>query len=149
MVSLFSGNAAQEVEAALAAAGIGGRVAVLGDPRLARHLADAGREVVCIGPGARALKRSRTAAVAALPGALPLVDGAVSALVARSQVPGESWEPLLSEWCRAVVPGGLVMVVERGAAAELSRRALCGGLSVIEQRTAGRTVITMGRWRPL
>ncbi len=148
MVSLFS-NAGQEVEAALAAAGIDGRVAVLGDTRLARQLAEAGREVVCIGAAPRTLKRARTRAVAALPGALPLASGAVSALVAGGLAHAESWVELLAEWCRAVAPGGLVVVVERGSAVELSRRALCGGLATIEQRTAGRTVITAGRWRPL
>ncbi|HWM86627.1 MAG TPA: hypothetical protein VNO33_12335 [Kofleriaceae bacterium] len=147
MVSLFNGPA-QEVEAALAAGGADGRVAVLGNVRLARQLAAGGRDVVCVGPAARALRRARLATVAALPGALPLAGGSIGALVAAG-LQGDSWEPLLAEWCRALAPGGLVVVVDRGAPAELSRRALCGGLSAIEQRAAGRSVITAGRWQPL
>ena len=131
-MALFNGPAAEEVEAALAAAGIDGRVAVLGNARLARHLAGAGRAVVCVGPVARGLKRVRTPAVAALAGALPLAGAAFAALVAGGLAASDSWEPLLGEWCRAVAPGGLVVIVDRGAPAELSRRALCGGLSAVE-----------------
>ena len=149
MVALFPGHAAQEVEAALAAAHIDGRVAVLDNARLARHLAGAGRSVVCVGPAARGLKRAKTPAVAALPGALPLAGAAFAALVAGGLAQTDSWQTLLDEWCRAVAPGGLVVIVDRGAAAELSRRALCGGLTAVEQRAAGRTVITAGRWHPL
>ncbi len=149
MVALFAGNAAHEVESALAAAEVEGRVAVLGDLRLARRLAGAGRDVVYIGAIARGLKRARIHALAGLPGALPLGDGAVGAVVAGGPAQHEPWEPLLAEWCRAVAPGGVVVVLDRGAPAELSRRALCGGLTAIEQRSAGRTVITTGRWRPL
>jgi len=149
VVSIFSGHAAHEVEAALAAAGVDGPVAVLGDLRLARRLAGAGRDVVCVGPAARALRRARVPAVAGLPAALPLASGRLGALVASGLAQTEPWEPLLAEWCRAVAPGGLVIVVDRGAPAELSRRALCGGLSAVEQRAAGRTLITAGRWHPL
>jgi SAM-dependent methyltransferase len=148
-VALFSGQAAQAVEAALLAGGVDGRVAVLGDVRLARRLVGAGRDVVCVGPAARPLRRSKMSAVAGLPGALPLASGTFGALVAGGLAESDPWEPLLAEWCRAVAPGGLVVVVDRGTASELSRRALCAGLSAIEQRTAGRTVITAGRWRPL
>jgi hypothetical protein len=149
VVALFPGQAAQQVEAALVAAGIDGRVAVLDNARLARHLADAGRAVVSIGPAARGLKRSRTPAVAALSDALPLAGATFAALVAGGLAQTDSWQTLLDEWCRAVAPGGLVVTVDRGAAAELSRRALCGGLTAVEQRAAGRTVITAGRWHPL
>jgi SAM-dependent methyltransferase len=148
-VALFPGHAAQEVEAALVAARVDGRVAVLDNTRLARHLAEAGRAVVSVGPAARALKRARTPAVAALPGALPLAGAAFAALVAGGLARTDSWQPLLDEWCRALAPGGLVVIVDRGGAAELSRRALCGGLTAVEQRAAGRTVITAGRWHPL
>jgi SAM-dependent methyltransferase len=149
MVSLFAGNAASEVEAALASAGVAGPVAVLGDARLARRLATAGRDVLCIGPSARPLRRARTPVVAGSTSALPLADGALAAVVAVGLAEIDRWEPVLAEWCRVVAPGGLVVVVDRGAQAELGRRALCGGLTAIEQRAAGRTIITTGRWRPL
>jgi hypothetical protein len=150
VVSLFTGHAAQQVEAALASAGTDGPVAVVGDARLARHLASAGRDVLLVAAGAtRALRRARLRAVAGSPSALPLVSAGFAALVASGLGEAETWEPLLGEWCRAVAPGGLVVVVDRGTPAELSRRALCGGLTAVEQRAAGRTVVTAGRWRPL
>lgn len=149
MVSLFSGNAAQEVAAALAAGGVTGRVAVLGDARLARRLRDAGRDVVCIGANVRTLRRARTPALAGSPAALPVGSGVLAALVAGGLAELDGWEQHLPEWCRVVAPGGLVIVVDRRAPAELGRRALCAGLTAIEQRSAGRTVVTAGRWYPL
>jgi SAM-dependent methyltransferase len=150
VVPLFSGQAAQQVEAALASARVDGPIAVLGDTRLARHLAAAGRDVLCVaGAATRALRRARLRAVTGSPSALPLVSAGFAALVAGGLVEVDTWEPLLAEWCRAVAPGGLVVVVDRGTPTELSRRALCGGLTAIEQRAVGRTVITAGRWRPL
>ena len=41
------------------------------------------------------------------------------------------------------VGGGLVLV-DRAAAVELSRRALCAGLTALEQRVAGRWTVTSG-----
>ena len=149
MVSLFSGNTAQEVEAQLAAAAVKGRVAVLGDVRLARRLGDAGRDILYIGPPARGLKRARGLVVVGSPGVLPLADGVLAALVASGVVELEMWEPFLAECCRVVEPGGMVVVVDRRAPAELARRTLCAGLTAIEQRSTGRTVITAGRWHPL
>jgi len=148
VVSLFSGNAAQEVEAALVGAGAAGRVAVVGDLRLARRLVDAGRDVLCIAAAERGLKRARVPVVSGSADALPLADGSVGALVASGLAGLDPWEPRLAEWCRVVAPGGVLVVVDRGGQAELGRRALCGGLTAIEQRTAGRTVITAGRWHP-
>jgi hypothetical protein len=40
--------------------------------------------------------------------------------------------------------GGAIVLVDRGRAPEASRRALCAGLSEIEQRHAGRVVVTSG-----
>jgi SAM-dependent methyltransferase len=148
VVAIFPGHAAQEVEYALTAAKVEGRVAVVGNLRLARRLASAGRDIVFIAATARGLQRAGVRALAGLPGALPLGDGAVTALVAAG-LAEETWEALLAEWCRAVAPGGVVIAVDRGQPAEMGRRALCGGLTAVEQRGAGRTVITTGRWRPL
>ena len=149
MVSLFAGNAAQEVEAALVSAGAVGKVAVVGDARLARRLSVAGRDVLCVAESDRGLKRAGVEVVTGAADSLPLPDGSVGAVVVSGLAAPGPWEPLLAEWCRVVMPGGVVVVVDRAAAPELGRRALCGGLTAIEQRTAGRTVITAGRWHPL
>ena len=46
---------------------------------------------------------------------------------------------------RVVRDGGVIVFVDQGDAVEASRRALCSGLMEIEQRTAGRTIVTSGR----
>jgi hypothetical protein len=46
---------------------------------------------------------------------------------------------------RVVRDGGVIVFVDKGDAVEASRRALCAGLVEIEQRTAGRTIVTSGR----
>ena len=129
MVSLFTGHAADEVRAALDRAGVSGRVAVIDNDRLARRLADGGREVVQVDGAA-------------------LDEGGFGAVVAGGLARAEDWQEKIAGWCRAVAPGGLVVLVDRGQAAELSRRALCGGLSAVEQRAAGRVLVTSGRWHP-
>lgn len=128
MVSLFTGNAADEVRAALDRAGVSGRVAVVDNDRLARRLAEGGREVVAV-EGA-------------------LADAAYAAVVAGGLARADDWQARIAGWCRAVEPGGLVVLVDRGQATELARRALCGGLMAVEQRSAGRVLVTSGRWQP-
>jgi hypothetical protein len=56
----------------------------------------------------------------------------------------DGWETALREWTRVVRDGGAIVLVDRGHAPEASRRALCGGLTEIEQRHAGRAVVTSG-----
>ena len=56
----------------------------------------------------------------------------------------DGWELTLREWRRVTRDGGAIVFVDRGHAPEASRRALCAGLSEIEQRHVGRTVITSG-----
>ncbi|HEU5058775.1 MAG TPA: hypothetical protein VFU21_19715 [Kofleriaceae bacterium] len=130
MVSLFTGHAADEVRAALDRAGVSGRIAVVDNDRLARRLGTAGREVVQVGGGA-------------------LDEGAgFGAVIAGGLARADDWQEKIAAWCRALAPGGLVVLVDRGHATELSRRALCGGLTAIEQRTAGRVLVTSGRWHP-
>jgi hypothetical protein len=130
MVALFSGHAAAEVEEVIGAEGVTGPVAVLGSGRLARRLGQRGREVVEVVDPAG------------------LEEARYSAVVAGGLARAEDWQEELGRWCRAVVPGGLIVLVDRGQATELSRRALCGGLTSIAQRAAGRVVVTSGRWHP-
>jgi hypothetical protein len=129
MVSLFTGHAADEVRAALDRARISGSVAVVENERLARRLGGAGREVVTV------------------EGAAPEGEG-FAALVAGGLARADDWQERIAAWCRAVAPGGLIVLVDRGQATELARRALCGGLSAVEQRAAGRVLVTSGRWHP-
>ena len=56
----------------------------------------------------------------------------------------DDWTARLREWSRVVRDGGAIVLVDRGHAPEASRRALCAGLTEIEQRQAGRAVITSG-----
>jgi hypothetical protein len=54
------------------------------------------------------------------------------------------WAPTLAAWAAAVIDGGGLVLVDRAAATELSRRALCAGLTALEQRVAGRWTVTSG-----
>jgi hypothetical protein len=77
-----------------------------------------------------------------------LEERGFAAVVAGGLARADDWQWRMNAWCRAVVPGGLIVMVDRGHATELSRRALCGGLTAVEQRTAGRMLVTSGRWLP-
>jgi len=69
---------------------------------------------------------------------------ALEALRAIDLAVAPGWEEALRGWSRVVRDGGAIVFVDRGHAHEASRRALCGGLTEIEQRRAGRAVITSG-----
>jgi len=118
---------AAAVAAALAGAEAVGAVLVLGAPGLARVLARRGVAAL---------------AVRARPDALPVATGALGALVAVGGADAAD------EWHRALRPGGAVVLVAAGPEAELSRRVLTGGLVDLEQRRAGRLVVTSGRTWP-
>lgn len=117
-----------------------GRLAVIGHAKLATALVAMGRDVVPIGLSARAAKRL-TSAIADLSG---IADGTLAGLVGIDVALDDGWELALRDWTRAVRDGGTIVLVDRGRAPEASRRALCAGLSEIEQRRAGRTVVTSG-----
>ena len=101
-----------------------GPVAVLGDAALGKALAAPGRTV-------------RTEVTA---------DRALAAVVSvgTPDAPG-----VLEGWSRALVDGGVVVLIERTAPKEASRRALCARLCDLEQRTSGKLVVTRGRVREL
>ncbi|HKA87753.1 MAG TPA: hypothetical protein VKE22_08820 [Haliangiales bacterium] len=118
------GKKARLVAEVLRAAGADGTVAVVERPALARLLGE-GRSVRPIGPAERA---------AFAP------DADVGAIVGEPQGDGE-----LDRWVEAVRAGGAVVQVGREPREEATRRALCAGLVDIEQRVAGRWVVTIGR----
>jgi hypothetical protein len=104
-------------------------IAVIGHAKLATALAAAGRTVTPVGLTARAAKK------------LAGVLADTSTIDAQSL---DAWRDTLGKWTRVVRDGGTVVLVDRGHAAEASRRALCAGLMELEQRTVGRAVITSG-----
>jgi hypothetical protein len=118
------GKKARLVTEALRAAGAAGEVVVIERPALARLLGE-GRAVKPVGAAERAT----------------LAPGSdVGAIVGEPHGDDE-----LARWASAVRAGGAVLQVGRAPREEASRRALCAGLVDIEQRAAGRWVVTSGR----
>jgi hypothetical protein len=140
---LFLGAAIEAVADTLRAAPAG-PIAVVGQPRLARGLAARGLAVIVVDAEAKPAKKTDSAPVRARGDALPLGDRSLAALVGWGAGGREDWADLLAEWSRAVADGGVLVMVDRGAPTELSRRALCGGLAELQQRPAGRMVVTSG-----
>jgi hypothetical protein len=139
VLGLFVTPAVTAISDALARAAIAGAVAVVGNAKLAAALG-AGREVIPVGLSPRAAKKLRGAA-------RELADldaGSVAAVIGIDLAIAAGWADLVRDWSRVVRDGGAIVVVDRGHAHEASRRALCGGLTEIEQRRAGRSVITSG-----
>lgn len=142
---LFVTPVATAIEEALASAavpaerGSAGAIAVIGNARLAAALA-AARDVTPVGMSPRAAKK--------LPRHLPdtssIEAGSLAAVVGVDVATDDAWEDTLRAWVRVVRDGGAIVFFDRGAAQEASRRALCAGLSELEQRRAGRAVITSG-----
>jgi hypothetical protein len=125
------------VDAALTAAGVQRQDVVIvdGDVALAAALATSGRVVQTVVSGKAA--RRAPSPIAALPGA-PAVAAVV--LAPRGPVPDDAFARASS----AILDGGALVLVARVAAAEATRRALCAGLSEIEQRTVGGAFVTSG-----
>jgi hypothetical protein len=143
LAGLFVTPAVTEIMAALASARADGALAVVGNARLATALGEAGgttREVIPVGVSARAAKK--------LPRAIAdltsVGDGALAAVIGVELASDDGWQATIRTWTRVVRDGGAIVFVDRGKAHEASRRALCGGLCEIEQRHAGRVVITSG-----
>lgn len=164
---LFRGAVAEIVDEALATALAGApsgalpRVAVVGDVALGRALqairkkpapgAGGAARVpfeLCIvaEPGARAARKVE-GVITGAPAQLPVGDGELAAVVGVGALAPENPEVvhrLLAEWVRAVRDGGAVVLVDRAARTLATRRALCAGLTEIEQRSAGRAIVTSG-----
>lgn len=140
---LFLGAAIDAVAETLRAAP-SGPIAVVGQPRLARALAARGIAVIGVDVEARPAKKVDSSPVRARTDALPVADRTLAALVGWGAGARDDWADLLAEWSRAVADGGVLVMVDRGAPTELSRRALCGGLAELQQRPAGRMVVTSG-----
>jgi hypothetical protein len=122
---------------------IDGIVAVLNRPRIAKALAERGRPVIAIGRRGKELRKLSVPSLVA-GDAMPLATDSCGALVAGELAKTDDWQELAAEWSRVVRDRGIIVCVERGDPAELSRRILCAGLTAIEQRRAGRMLVTSG-----
>lgn len=128
---LWIATAAPAVDAALAALTASGAIAVVATPRLARALTSRGRAVTVVG---------------AAEDATGWIDSTrYAAVIGVGAGDRDDWVEVLAAWSRATVDGGGLVLVDRAAAVELSRRALCAGLTALEQRVAGRWTVTSGR----
>jgi hypothetical protein len=136
---LFVTPAVTAITEALVATKAEGRLAVVGNAKLAIALG-AGREVIPVALSARAAKKLPQA-IAALTEVEP---ASLAAVIGVDLATDADWQATLRAWSRVVRDGGTIVIVDRGHPHEASRRALCGGLTEIEQRHAGRAVITSG-----
>jgi len=136
---LFVTPAVIAITDALASAKAEGPIAVIGNAKLARALG--GKcAVTPVGLSARAAKKLTNA----LADLSTIETGSLAAVVGVDVTSDEGWTETLRAWSRVVRDGGALVFVDRGHASEASRRALCAGLTELEQRHAGRAVITSG-----
>lgn len=137
---LFVTPAVTAIHEALASAhATEGPIVVVGNAKLASALGEK-REVIVAGLTARAAKRATNA----LPDTGSIAGRSCAAVIGEGVASDEAWETTLRAWSRCVRDGGAIVFVDKGHPEEASRRALCAGLSEIEQRHAGRTVVTSG-----
>ena len=137
---LFVTPVVDAIRDALKASGVDGKLAVVGDAKLAMALA-AGHEVVAV--GIRDTKKlGELATLAALDEAVP--DASFAGVIANDLATDPHWQTTVASWTRVVADRGVIVTIDRGNAHEASRRALCAGLTEIEQRHAGRSVVTSG-----
>ena len=121
-----------------------GPIAVIGDAKIAQALA-AKRTVIAVGITGRAAKKLPKPLADTALADLSIIDPAsLAAVVGNDITDDDTWAVTLRSWTRAVRDGGSIVLIDKGHAAEASRRALCAGLTELEQRHAGRAVITSG-----
>ncbi len=137
---LFVTPSVTAIAEALASAKANGKLAVIGNAKLASAFAGSDRELLAVGLSPRAAKK--------VPGAVADLSGVESAsldaVIGVDLAGDDGWERALGEWKRVVRDGGAIVLVDRGRAPEASRRALCAGLTELEQRHVGRVVVTSG-----
>jgi hypothetical protein len=122
--------------------------------------ADDVRTVVAVGLSERAAKKVPRA----LTDLSSVADRTLAGVIAVDITTDDAWEAHLRDYKRVVRDGGAIVLVDRrsalpfgsaarsggagpfdrGRAPEASRRALCGGLTELEQRHAGRVIVTSG-----
>jgi hypothetical protein len=125
--------------------GVEGPVVVIDWPRAGKALSQSGVDVVCVSAKPRSLRRHTGKRLYGDHAALPLADGCAAAVVAGAVGARADHDALMVEYQRVVRDGGTIALVDRQPATELTRLALGAGLVEIEQRHAGRTVVTSGQ----
>ncbi|HEU0037597.1 MAG TPA: hypothetical protein VFQ53_43600 [Kofleriaceae bacterium] len=140
---LFLTPAVTAIHEALASAHADGPIAVVGNVKLAEALAEK-REVRAIGLTARGAKAWNAKHDPALDDPSTIEPRSLAAVVAVDVTIDDAWFREVRAWSHVVRDGGLLVFVDRGRETEASRRALCAGLTELEQRHAGRTVVTSG-----
>ncbi len=137
---LFVTPSVTAIAEALASAHADGKLAVVGNAKLATALAGADREITAVALSPRAAKKVTTA----LADLSAIADRSLDAVIGVDVAVDDGWELTLRDWQRVVRDGGAIVLVDRGRAPEASRRALCAGLTELEQRHVGRVVVTSG-----
>ncbi|HEY4058064.1 MAG TPA: hypothetical protein VGM39_15725 [Kofleriaceae bacterium] len=117
---LFLTPAVTAITDALASAKAEGALVVVGHPKLAKRLGATAEETT------------------------GLDAKSVDAVIGVDVIDDDAWAATLREWTRVVRDGGAIVTVDKGKSDEASRRALCAGLTEIEQRHAGRSIVTSG-----
>ncbi len=134
---LFLAPAVTAIGEALASARADGPLGVVGHAALVRAMSGR-RNIVPIDLSPRAAKRLGSKTLA------DIAPRSLAALIAVDVAKHDSSEPRLAAWSAVVRDGGAIVMVDRGRAMAASRCALCGGLCELEQRHAGRAVVTSG-----
>lgn len=136
---LFVTPAVTAITEALRSAKATGTLAVVGNAKLASALS-AHHDVIPVGLSARAAKKlPRT-----LPDLSTVAPASLCAIIGVDISTSATWLATLAAWSLTVRDGGALILVDRGHPHDASRRALCAGLTEIEQRHAGRAVVTSG-----
>lgn len=134
---LFAASAVSAIGELLRTARADGQLAVVGDAKLAAGLRAHG-DVVAIGLPPRVAAKTE----GALADFSTVPTGSLASVIGVGAT-----DSSLVEWAPYVRAGGAIVVVDRvtaHSAAEASRRALCAGLTSIEQRRLSRLVVTSG-----
>jgi len=138
--SLFVAPAVNAIVEALDSARADGKLAVIGNAKLAIALRAAKRDVVPVGLSPRAAKKLTNA----LADVTAISDRSLAGVVGVDVADDDGWAATLRDWKRIVRDGGAIVMLDRGRAPEASHRALCSGLSELEQRHVGRVIVTSG-----
>lgn len=128
--TLFASTPAR-IAALLDELGVSGPTVFAGPPRWTRRLQRANREVIDAGDAAEH------------------EPGEAGAVVIANAASRDDFETLALACVRIAADDAPVVLVDRADPTELSRRALCCGLTDLQQRTSARQVITWGRVRHL
>jgi hypothetical protein len=133
---LFVTPAVTAIVEALGTANAEGTIAVVGNAKLAQALG-ATRTVIAVGLSPRAAKK--------FSGAIDSIDS-IDAGSLAAVIGVDATDDAVRAWTRVTRDGGAIVLVDRGQAqaADASKRVLCAGLCELEQRHAGRLVITSG-----